>query len=73
MRISCMLVFEEYMGWVALLLCLPAYVSPLLQTGSYDLTAEGMKTFKGKTPSRYSYLVGHENPYYLDGEDRRGT
>ncbi|KAA0705527.1 hypothetical protein E1301_Tti004289 [Triplophysa tibetana] len=42
-------------------------------TGSYDLTTDGMRTFKGKNPSRYSYLVGQENPYYLDGEERRTT
>ncbi|XP_053194861.1 protein HEG homolog 1 [Scomber japonicus] len=39
-------------------------------TGSYDLNPDGMKTFKGKNPSRYSYLVqGHENPYFLPGDD----
>jgi hypothetical protein len=31
-----------------------------------------MRTFKGKNPSRYSYLVqGHENPYFLSGEDKK--
>ncbi|XP_037333393.2 mucin-13 isoform X2 [Pungitius pungitius] len=40
-------------------------------SGSYDLHPEGMHTFKGKTPSRYSYLVqGHENPYFLPGDDK---
>ncbi|KAL6103152.1 uncharacterized protein ACO6RY_02609 [Pungitius sinensis] len=40
-------------------------------SGSYDLPVEGMHTFKGKTPSRYSYLVqGHENPYFLPGDDK---
>ncbi|KAF3846068.1 hypothetical protein F7725_003146 [Dissostichus mawsoni] len=38
-------------------------------SGSYDLNPDGMNTFKGKNPSRYSYLVqGHENPYFLPGE-----
>lgn len=42
------------------------------KTGSYDLNPEGMKTFKGKNPSRYSYLVqGHENPYFLPGDERK--
>lgn len=41
------------------------------QSGSYDLNPEGMKTFKGKNPSRYSYLVqGHENPYFLPGDGK---
>ncbi|KAM4598322.1 uncharacterized protein ACJ7VT_021850 [Polymixia lowei] len=41
-------------------------------SGSYDLNPDGMKTFKGKNPSRYSYLVqGHENPYFLPGEDKK--
>ncbi|XP_068435019.1 mucin-13 [Clinocottus analis] len=40
-------------------------------TGSYDLSPEGMNTFKGKNPSRYSYLVqGHENPYFLPGDGK---
>lgn len=40
-------------------------------SGSYDLNPEGMNTFKGKNPSRYSYLVqGHENPYFLPGDDK---
>ncbi|XP_059925807.1 protein HEG isoform X2 [Gadus macrocephalus] len=40
-------------------------------TGSYDLDP-AMRTFKGKNPSRYSYLVqGHENPYFLSGEDKK--
>ncbi|KAM6904676.1 protein HEG homolog 1 [Xenentodon cancila] len=39
-------------------------------SGSYDLNMEGMKTFKGKNTSRYSYLVqGHENPYFLPGDE----
>ncbi|CAL8304480.1 unnamed protein product [Merluccius merluccius] len=40
--------------------------------GSYDLNP-AMRTFKGKNPpSRYSYLVqGHENPYFLAGEDKK--
>ncbi|KAI9539541.1 hypothetical protein NQZ68_005621 [Dissostichus eleginoides] len=39
------------------------------KSGSYDLNPDGMNTFKGKNPSRYSYLVqGHENPYFLPGE-----
>ncbi|XP_053708289.1 mucin-5AC [Synchiropus splendidus] len=41
-------------------------------SGSYDLHEEGMKTFKGKNTSRYSYLVqGHENPYFLPGDERK--
>uniref|UniRef100_UPI0037E8C4CE protein HEG-like n=1 Tax=Semicossyphus pulcher TaxID=241346 RepID=UPI0037E8C4CE len=41
-------------------------------TGSYDLNPDGMKTFKGKNPSRYSYLVqGHENPYFLPGDEKK--
>uniref|UniRef100_A0A8C5A8J5 SEA domain-containing protein n=1 Tax=Gadus morhua TaxID=8049 RepID=A0A8C5A8J5_GADMO len=41
------------------------------KTGSYDLDP-AMRTFKGKNPSRYSYLVqGHENPYFLSGEDKK--
>uniref|UniRef100_A0A3Q3QGP2 SEA domain-containing protein n=1 Tax=Monopterus albus TaxID=43700 RepID=A0A3Q3QGP2_MONAL len=41
-------------------------------TGSYDLNPEAMKTFKGKNPSRYSYLVqGHENPYFLPGDEKQ--
>ncbi|XP_029363855.1 protein HEG [Echeneis naucrates] len=41
------------------------------KSGSYDLNPEGMKTFKGKNPSRYSYLVqGHENPYFLPGDEK---
>ncbi|XP_034750871.1 protein HEG homolog 1 isoform X2 [Etheostoma cragini] len=41
-------------------------------SGSYDLNPDTMHTFKGKNPSRYSYLVqGHENPYFLQGEDKR--
>uniref|UniRef100_UPI003AB0A779 protein HEG homolog 1 n=1 Tax=Centroberyx gerrardi TaxID=166262 RepID=UPI003AB0A779 len=41
-------------------------------SGSYDLNPDGMKTFKGKNPSRYSYLVqGHENPYFLPGDDKK--
>lgn len=42
------------------------------QTGSYDLNPEGMMTFKGKNTSRYSYLVqGHENPYFLPGDEKK--
>ncbi|XP_071325036.1 protein HEG isoform X3 [Trachinotus anak] len=42
------------------------------KTGSYDLNPDGMKTFKGKNPSRYSYLVqGHENPYFLPGDEKK--
>lgn len=42
------------------------------RSASYDLSAEGMKTFKGKNTSRYSYLVqGHENPYFLPGDDKK--
>ncbi|XP_054463922.1 mucin-2 isoform X2 [Anoplopoma fimbria] len=41
-------------------------------SGSYDLSPEGMNTFKGRNPSRYSYLVqGHENPYFLPGDDNK--
>lgn len=41
-------------------------------TGSYDLNLEGMGTFKGKNPSRYSYLVqGHENPYFLPQDNKK--
>ncbi|XP_046722188.1 mucin-13 isoform X2 [Silurus meridionalis] len=38
--------------------------------GSYDLMPlDDMKTFKGKNPPRYSYLVeGHENPYFNSDE-----
>lgn len=43
----------------------------LLQKGSYDLNAEGMRTFKDPNPTRYSYLVGHENPYFIQGEEKR--
>lgn len=43
-----------------------------IQSGSYDLQQDGMKTFKGKNTSRYSYLVqGHENPYFLPGDEER--
>lgn len=42
------------------------------QTGSYDLNPEEMMTFKGKNTSRYSYLVqGHENPYFLPGDEKK--
>ncbi|TDH03218.1 hypothetical protein EPR50_G00160790 [Perca flavescens] len=42
------------------------------KSGSYNLNPDAMHTFKGKNPSRYSYLVqGHENPYFLPGEDKR--
>ncbi|KAK9535303.1 hypothetical protein VZT92_007692 [Zoarces viviparus] len=42
------------------------------KSGTYDLNPEGMNTFKGKTPSRYSYLVqGHENPYFLPGDGKK--
>ncbi|KAM9393961.1 protein HEG homolog 1 isoform 4-T4 [Pholidichthys leucotaenia] len=42
------------------------------KSGSYDLNPEGMKTFKGKNTSRYSYLVqGHENPYFLPGDEKK--
>ncbi|KAI4822210.1 hypothetical protein KUCAC02_007769 [Chaenocephalus aceratus] len=42
------------------------------KSGSYDLNPDGMNTFTGKNPSRYSYLVqGHENPYFLPGEDSK--
>ncbi|XP_063760537.1 protein HEG isoform X2 [Eleginops maclovinus] len=41
-------------------------------SGSYDLNPDGLNTFKGKNPSRYSYLVqGHENPYFLSGDDKK--
>ena len=44
----------------------------MFQTGSYDLTSDSMNTFKGKNPSRYSYLVqGHENPYFKPADERR--
>lgn len=43
-------------------------------TGSYDLMPLENNTFKGKTPSRYSYLVqGHENPYFIPGDEQRTT
>ncbi|XP_051571154.1 mucin-13-like isoform X1 [Myxocyprinus asiaticus] len=42
-------------------------------TGSYDLATDGLKTFTGEYPSRYSYLVGHENPYFLPGDDKTTT
>ncbi|XP_022595342.1 protein HEG homolog 1-like [Seriola dumerili] len=42
------------------------------KSGSYDLDPDAMKTFKGKNPSRYSYLVqGHENPYFLPGDEKK--
>ncbi|KAM9746372.1 protein HEG homolog 1 isoform 6-T6 [Menidia menidia] len=42
------------------------------KSASYDLNPEDMKTFKGKNTSRYSYLVqGHENPYFLPGDEKR--
>ncbi|XP_039900434.1 protein HEG homolog 1 isoform X3 [Simochromis diagramma] len=42
------------------------------KTGSYDLNPEEMMTFKGKNTSRYSYLVqGHENPYFLPGDEKK--
>ncbi|KAJ7992265.1 hypothetical protein DPEC_G00276720 [Dallia pectoralis] len=38
---------------------------------SYDLTTESLNTFTGKSPSRYSYLVqGHENPYFVAGDEK---
>lgn len=41
-------------------------------SGSYDLDPEGLKTFKGKNTVRYSYLVqGHENPYFLPGDEKK--
>ncbi|KAM9784674.1 uncharacterized protein ACBT44_021790 isoform 2-T2 [Syngnathus typhle] len=41
-------------------------------SGSYDLNPDGMKTFTNKNPSRYSYLMqGHENPYFLPGDDKK--
>ncbi|XP_039523225.1 mucin-2 isoform X2 [Pimephales promelas] len=39
--------------------------------GSYDLTADDMRTFKDPNPTRYSYLVGHENPYFIQGDEKR--
>ncbi|XP_051994913.1 protein HEG homolog 1-like isoform X3 [Xyrauchen texanus] len=41
--------------------------------GSYDLATDGLRTFKGEYPSRYSYLVGHENPYFLAEDKKRTT
>ncbi|XP_063069541.1 serine-rich adhesin for platelets [Engraulis encrasicolus] len=45
------------------------------KTGSYDVTpVDNLGTFKGQSASRYSYLVqGHENPYFLPGDDNRST
>uniref|UniRef100_A0A3P9KN30 SEA domain-containing protein n=1 Tax=Oryzias latipes TaxID=8090 RepID=A0A3P9KN30_ORYLA len=41
-------------------------------SASYDLNTDDMKTFKGKNTSRYSYLVeGHENPYFLPGDENK--
>ncbi|XP_073800918.1 uncharacterized protein si:ch211-198m17.1 isoform X6 [Danio rerio] len=40
-------------------------------TGSYDLTSDSMRTFKDPNPTRYSYLVGHENPYFIPGDEKR--
>lgn len=40
-------------------------------TGSYDLRTDGMRTFKDPNPTRYSYLVGHENPYFIQGDGKR--
>lgn len=39
--------------------------------GSYDLSADDMRTFKDPNPTRYSYLVGHENPYFIQGDEKR--
>uniref|UniRef100_A0A3B3HKR1 SEA domain-containing protein n=1 Tax=Oryzias latipes TaxID=8090 RepID=A0A3B3HKR1_ORYLA len=42
------------------------------KSASYDLNTDDMKTFKGKNTSRYSYLVeGHENPYFLPGDENK--
>ncbi|XP_031427203.1 mucin-5AC isoform X6 [Clupea harengus] len=45
------------------------------KTGSYDVTTnDNLGTFKGKNPSRYSYLVqGHENPYFIPGDENKST
>ncbi|TRY59625.1 hypothetical protein DNTS_003897 [Danionella cerebrum] len=40
-------------------------------TGSYNLRTDGMNTFKDPKPTRYSYLVGHENPYFIQGDEKR--
>ncbi|XP_052407262.1 protein HEG homolog 1 isoform X2 [Carassius gibelio] len=40
-------------------------------SGSFDLTTDGMRTFKDINPTRYSYLVGHENPYFIHGDEKR--
>lgn len=40
-------------------------------SGSYDLGTDVMRTFKDVNPTRYSYLVGHENPYFIHGDDKR--
>lgn len=55
--------------------CVYLYVanmdSFLLQSGSYDLRTDGMRTFKDINPTRYSYLMGHENPYFVQGDEKR--
>uniref|UniRef100_A0A8C2DY07 Si:ch211-198m17.1 n=1 Tax=Cyprinus carpio TaxID=7962 RepID=A0A8C2DY07_CYPCA len=40
-------------------------------SGSYDLRTDGMRTFKDINPTRYSYLMGHENPYFVQGDEKR--
>ncbi|KAL4659265.1 mucin-5AC-like [Arapaima gigas] len=40
--------------------------------GAHEVSPEDMRTFKGKNPTRYSYLIqGHENPYFLEEDSRR--
>ncbi|XP_016136066.1 protein HEG homolog 1-like isoform X8 [Sinocyclocheilus grahami] len=41
------------------------------KSGSYDLRTDGMRTFKDINPTRYSYLMGHENPYFTQGNEKR--
>ncbi|RXN03460.1 mucin-2-like isoform X2 [Labeo rohita] len=40
-------------------------------SGSYDLRTDVMRTFKDINPTRYSYLMGHENPYFIQGDEKR--
>ncbi|KAG5832277.1 hypothetical protein ANANG_G00289380 [Anguilla anguilla] len=42
-------------------------------TGSYDVSKVNLSTFKDENPARYSYLAqGHENPYFLAEDERKG-
>lgn len=64
----CVNVWSPYI-WKTLI---PLLLPLTFQSGSYDLNPDAMRTFKGKNPSRYSYLVqGHENPYFLPGDEKK--